>query len=34
MAVSVETQGEKLDDIEENVANARNFIRGGANNIY
>ena len=26
MAVLVETQGEKMDDIEENVANAGHFI--------
>ncbi|KAA3475662.1 syntaxin-112 [Gossypium australe] len=34
MAVLVETQGEKMDDIEENVANAGNFISGGTNNLY
>lgn len=34
MAVIVETQGEKMDDIEENVANAGNFISGGTTNLY
>lgn len=34
MAVLVETQGEKMDDIEENVANAGNFISGGTNSLY
>ncbi|XP_022751396.1 syntaxin-112-like [Durio zibethinus] len=34
MAVLVEAQGEKMDDIEENVANAGNFISGGTNNLY
>ncbi|MBA0714563.1 hypothetical protein Golax_013527 [Gossypium laxum] len=34
MAVLVETQGEKMDDIEENVANAGNFISGGTNNLH
>ncbi|KAJ8764279.1 hypothetical protein K2173_006019 [Erythroxylum novogranatense] len=34
MAVLVETQGEKIDDIEDNVASAGNFISGGTNNIY
>ncbi|KAI4314832.1 hypothetical protein L6164_027700 [Bauhinia variegata] len=34
MAVLVETQGEKIDDIEENVANACNFIHGGTNSLY
>ncbi|KAJ4714355.1 putative Syntaxin [Melia azedarach] len=34
MAVLVETQGEKMDDIEENVANAGNFINGGTNSLY
>eukprot|EP00257_Ricinus_communis_P017751 XP_015576269.1 syntaxin-112 [Ricinus communis] len=34
MAVIVETQGEKLDDIEENVAYAGNFISGGTNSLY
>ena len=34
MAVLVETQGEKMDDIEENVANAGHFISGGTNILY
>nr|POF00792.1 syntaxin-112 [Quercus suber] len=34
MAVLVETQGEKMDDIEENVANASHFINGGTNSLY
>ncbi|XP_075655216.1 syntaxin-112-like [Castanea sativa] len=34
MAVLVETQGEKMDDIEENVANAGHFISGGTNSLY
>ncbi|XVF17921.1 hypothetical protein REPUB_Repub10bG0166400 [Reevesia pubescens] len=34
MAVLVEAQGEKLDDIEENVANAGNFVSGGTNSLY
>ncbi|KAJ4822932.1 hypothetical protein Tsubulata_000283 [Turnera subulata] len=34
MAVLVETQGEKIDDIVENVANARSFVSGGTNNLY
>ncbi|KAJ9147066.1 hypothetical protein P3X46_029269 [Hevea brasiliensis] len=34
MAVIVETQGEKMDDIEENVAKAGNFLSGGTNNLY
>ncbi|OMO56939.1 hypothetical protein CCACVL1_26153 [Corchorus capsularis] len=34
MAVLVETQGEKIDDIEENVANAGEFISGGTNSLY
>lgn len=34
MAVLVETQEEKMDDIEENVANAGNFISGGTNSLY
>ncbi|KAE8697297.1 SYP112 protein [Hibiscus syriacus] len=33
MAVLVEAQGEKMDDIEENVANAGSFINGGTNNL-
>ncbi|XP_068467516.1 syntaxin-112 isoform X1 [Phaseolus vulgaris] len=34
MAVLVETQGESVDNIEENVANAGNFIHGGTNSLY
>ncbi|KAI4327617.1 hypothetical protein L6164_020056 [Bauhinia variegata] len=34
MAVLVETQGEKIDDIEENVTNASDFIHGGTNSLY
>jgi syntaxin 1B/2/3 len=34
MAVLVETQGEKVDDIEENLAGAGNFISGGTNSLY
>uniref|UniRef100_A0A2P2MW67 Syntaxin-112 n=1 Tax=Rhizophora mucronata TaxID=61149 RepID=A0A2P2MW67_RHIMU len=34
MAVLVETQGEKIDDIEENVVNAGSFISGGTNSLY
>ncbi|PON89177.1 t-SNARE [Trema orientale] len=34
MAVLVEIQGEKMDDIEENVMNAGNFINGGTNSLY
>lgn len=34
MAVLVETQGEKIDDIEENVANASNYISGGTGSLY
>lgn len=34
MAVLVETQGEKIDDIEENVANAGTFISGGTDSLY
>ncbi|XP_022774147.1 LOW QUALITY PROTEIN: syntaxin-112-like [Durio zibethinus] len=34
MAVLVEAQGEKMDDIEENVANAGNYINGGTNSLY
>ena len=34
MAVLVEIQGEKMDDIEENVANAGNFINGGTSSLY
>ncbi|XP_031255124.1 syntaxin-112 [Pistacia vera] len=34
MAVLVETQGETIDDIEENVVNAGNFLSGGTNSLY
>ncbi|KAL3813189.1 hypothetical protein ACJIZ3_014457 [Penstemon smallii] len=34
MAVMVETQGEKIDDIEVNVAKAGSFISGGTNSLY
>ncbi|GKU99186.1 hypothetical protein SLEP1_g12066 [Rubroshorea leprosula] len=34
MALLVETQGEKIDDIEENVANASDFISGGTDSLY
>ncbi|XP_057481713.1 syntaxin-112 [Actinidia eriantha] len=34
MAVLVETQGEKIDDIEGNVANARSFISGGTHSLF
>ncbi|XVF15781.1 hypothetical protein REPUB_Repub09cG0186100 [Reevesia pubescens] len=34
MALLVEAQGENVDDIEENVANASNFISGGTNSLY
>lgn len=34
MAVLVETQGEQIDDIEQNVANAGSFISGGTNSLY
>lgn len=34
MAILVETQGEKVDNIEDNVANAGNFIHGGTNSLY
>ena len=34
MAVLIETQGEKMDDIEENVTNAGNFLSGGTNSLY
>ncbi|GLU13744.1 hypothetical protein SLE2022_303590 [Rubroshorea leprosula] len=34
MAVLVETQGEKIDDIEENVASAGEFINGGTDSLY
>jgi syntaxin 1B/2/3 len=34
MAILVETQGEKIDNIEDNVANAGNYIHGGTNSLY
>lgn len=34
MAVLVETQGEKIDEIEHNVANAGSFISGGTNSLF
>ncbi|CAL1360847.1 unnamed protein product [Linum trigynum] len=34
MAVLVETQGERIDDIEENVAKATEFVAGGTDNLY
>lgn len=34
MAIIVETQGEKVDNIEDNVANARSFVHGGTNSLY
>lgn len=34
MAVLVETQSEKMDDIELNVANAGSFVSGGTNSLY
>lgn len=34
MAIIVETQGEKMDDIEDNVTNARSFVHGGTNSLY
>ncbi|XP_048128982.1 syntaxin-112 [Rhodamnia argentea] len=34
MAVLVETQGERMDDIEENVASANAFVSGGTGNLY
>ena len=34
MAILVETQGEKVDNIEDNVASAGNFIHGGTNSLY
>ncbi|POO02491.1 t-SNARE [Trema orientale] len=34
MAVLIEIQGEKMDDIEENVMNAGDFINGGTNSLY
>ncbi|RYQ80157.1 hypothetical protein Ahy_Scaffold1g106746 isoform E [Arachis hypogaea] len=34
MAILVETQGEKLDNIEDNMASAGNYIHGGTNSLY
>ncbi|XP_057444959.1 syntaxin-112-like [Lotus japonicus] len=34
MAILVETQGEKMDTIEDNVVNAGSYIHGGTNNLY
>ncbi|KAL2551517.1 syntaxin [Forsythia ovata] len=34
MAVLVETQGEKIDDIEHNVANGRSFVSGGTSSLF
>ncbi|GAB2282739.1 hypothetical protein Dimus_017278 [Dionaea muscipula] len=34
MAVLVETQGAQMDDIENYVANARQFIIGGTDSLY
>lgn len=34
MAVLVETQGERIDDIEHNVANGRSFVSGGTNSLF
>ncbi|KAL5099463.1 hypothetical protein RYX36_003790 [Vicia faba] len=34
MAILVETQGEKMDNIEDNVVNAGHYIHGGTNNLY
>ncbi|KAK4262156.1 hypothetical protein QN277_027745 [Acacia crassicarpa] len=34
MAIILETQGEQVDNIEDNVANARSFIHGGTNSLY
>ncbi|KAK3003496.1 hypothetical protein RJ639_019830 [Escallonia herrerae] len=34
MAVLVETQGQQIDDIEHNVANAGSFISGGTNSLF
>ncbi|KAF5752991.1 syntaxin [Tripterygium wilfordii] len=34
MAVLVEAQGEQIDDIEENVGTASNYISGGTNSLY
>ncbi|XP_058179090.1 syntaxin-112 [Rhododendron vialii] len=34
MAVLVETQGEKIDEIKQNVANAGSFVSGGTNSLF
>ncbi|KAI9089221.1 hypothetical protein K1719_029500 [Acacia pycnantha] len=34
MAIILETQGEQVDNIEDNVANARSFVHGGTNSLY
>ncbi|KAL6993568.1 pantetheine-phosphate adenylyltransferase [Sarracenia purpurea var. burkii] len=34
MAVLVEAQGEKTDEIEKNMGNARSFINGGTNSLF
>ncbi|CAK7339590.1 unnamed protein product [Dovyalis caffra] len=34
MAVLIETQGEKMNDIEENLAKAGGFVSGGTNSLY
>lgn len=34
MAVLIEKQGDQIDDIEQNVAKAGEFISGGTNSIY
>jgi len=34
MAILVETQGEKVDNIEDNVVNAAHYIHGGTSNLY
>ncbi|XP_019096546.1 PREDICTED: syntaxin-112-like [Camelina sativa] len=34
MAVLVETQGDRIDDIEANVANAGSYVSGGTNSLY
>ncbi|KMT09424.1 hypothetical protein BVRB_6g128990 [Beta vulgaris subsp. vulgaris] len=34
MAVLIEQQGEQINDIEQNVVNAGEFITGGTNNLY
>ncbi|CAL5369218.1 unnamed protein product [Camellia sinensis] len=34
MAVLVEAQGEKIDDIEHNVGTAKSFVHGGTNSLF